>query len=131
MSADQAGMMDLAHGEIDADEGRGRSEVYPSGGLLARLLQQSQAHLDDQPAVLGEVDEPIRGEHPKFGMMPTGQCLETSDRAVCEPDDRLVHAGRTRHARARPASRPRACIGRPLGRCDRRRRWSSAPCRRP
>ncbi len=62
----------------------------PADALFAGLLQQPAAEGDDQTAVLGQVDEPVGGEHTKVGVVPSGQRLNALDGPVDEIDQWLV-----------------------------------------
>ena len=83
-------MADLAYREVDADERRVRTRALPRGGLPASLFEQPQAEPDDQAGVLGQVDEPVRGEQPELGVVPAGQRLHAVQGAVGEADQGLV-----------------------------------------
>ena len=88
----QLRVANLAAGEVDRDSHRRGIglERLPFGDLVAGLLNDPAPHGDDQLRLLGDRDERGRAGEPVLGMTPAQQRLQRHDRAVAEPDDRLI-----------------------------------------
>ena len=92
---DQVVPQQLPRRDVDAGEDRmlRAHGALPHGELARGLVHHEHPEIDDQAGLLGDGDEFV-GRHPsEFGMVPARQGLEAGDRAILQPDDRLVEDG--------------------------------------
>src|SRR6185503_3072655 len=93
-SRDEAGLGELAGGDIDADDHL--AVVEEADRLRARLAHDPRADRDDQAGLLGDRDEVGRRHHPGAGAVPADEGLDADDPAGrdgelgLEVDDELV-----------------------------------------
>src|SRR4029079_3109543 len=78
-AVDEPWMLDLAGGDVDAEEHRRwrQSLAKPAAGLGAGLAQDPVTDRHDGPCLLGDLDEPPRGDRAKRRVVPPDQRLDT------------------------------------------------------
>ena len=86
----QAGLLELAGRQVDADLQRDAERVVPRLRLPAGLLEHGLPDGQDGAVVLGQLDELRRGQDAVLGVVPTDQGLGPDDALVGERDQRLV-----------------------------------------
>ena len=64
--------------------------TLPGAELARGALENEQAEFDNQSGLLGDIDEFVRRHPAQLRMVPARQRLEAGDRAILEPDDRLI-----------------------------------------
>ena len=88
---DEVGLVELAGRDVDRHARPRRvAERDPARDLLARLLEDPAAELDDQPGPLGERDELVGADTAALGVLPAQQRLDADDVLVGQPDLGLV-----------------------------------------
>ncbi len=92
---DDAGVVDLAGGEIDLHrpEVRARGPVVPVTELAAGLLEHPGPDRDDHPALLRHRNETSRRDEARARLMPPDQRLEADRRGTVDLDHGLVVQG--------------------------------------
>lgn len=86
---EKAGGLELAQGGVDADR-EVMAVLLPPAGLRARGLDHPPADRVDQAGVLGDRDEPQRGDEPAARLAPAQQCLHCDELVAGQVEDRLV-----------------------------------------
>ena len=117
---DQVGVLELAHGDVDAHaQPAQRGAVLPLGGLTGRLLQHPPADRHDEAGLLGERDELQRGDQAALGVPPAQQRLEADDllrrrrrRSAGSAAPAARRRGRRRARHGRRPARPRGVVAR-------------------
>jgi hypothetical protein len=89
---DQVGPMQLARGEIHADDERRLARMLPLPGprAAARLREHPLADGHDQPGLLGQTNEVLGGQQPSVAMLPADERLDLGDPPGLEDHHRLV-----------------------------------------
>ena len=104
--------MELARGDVDADERGRRPELgVPGAGVAAGRLEHRAPERHDDAGLLGGPDEQRRREHAEAGVLPAHQRLDAADAVVGQRDQRLVEheelVVRDRHGQGRGQREPR------------------------
>jgi hypothetical protein len=85
---DDAGGVQLAHGQVDGDGERAAGELRPGGGLHAGALEDPPAQGDDEAGFLGQRYELEGRDQAERGVGPTHEGFEAA-----QVPRRQVHVG--------------------------------------
>ena len=83
-------MQQLLARHIDCDRQRDAA-ILPAAHLLAGIAGDPGAHIDDQAAVLGDLDEAVGGDFAMVRIAPAQQRLHAAQPVVPDPELGLVH----------------------------------------
>ena len=88
----QVSLLQMATRDVEGDvQARAANHlVTPAPPVLAGPLQHEPAELDDEPRLLGQVDEMLGHQHAALGVPPACERLDTEQVACAELDDWLV-----------------------------------------
>ncbi len=98
-----------------AQRGGSRPSSRHCAQLSAGLFQHPAAHRNDQPALLGELDELVRRQQPALGMLPADQRFHAADQPRAQLELGLVVEARVRRAASawrRSPSSAKCCAAR-------------------
>ena len=79
----EVGLLELAGGDIDADDDAGAAEALPAAGVVAGLLEDPTADLGDLAGFLGEGDEDVGADEAALRVVPAHERLHADGGRRC------------------------------------------------